>query len=555
MALSYALHLIESQNLAEITVFGEFLERYPPVVEVEIRENTSWSCSHGVERWRNNCGCRTYHACLVSDREKCIIPQVSQENDIAPQSWTQEWRAPLREAMNWLSGRLNELYLREAARIFPDPGRARDEYIDVILDRSDESIEWFFSRNCGEDLSPELKVKGLKLLEIQRNALLMFTSCGWFFDEISGIETVQVMMYASRAMQLAREVTETDLEPEYIRMLSAARSNIAKSGTGADIYTTYVKTAMVDISQIAFYYAITSLIEPYPEEAGITIYTVRSHVHKQGEAGFLKLVTGQAFFRSEITRKESTQVYAAIHIGDHNFMGGVGQYQNEDRFREMQDEIWGAFARSDIPELILCLNRHFESHSYSLWDLPRDGRRKVLYSVLETTLADIESEYRQIYCRYFALIRAMKEMQIKPPEALEYPIQYILNHDIDHNLTSPRVDLSRLETTVGELIHGRYQPDLQTLNYIAGECISWSLQKIALDPEEISGIRDLNRIFSLIQPLKLKPELWDSQNQYFRIHTAYSAQMHGQAQAGDEEAKEWVAEFTTLGVNLGVVAP
>ena len=300
---------------------------------------------------------------------------------------------------------------------------------------------------------------------------------------------------------------------------------------------------------------MSSLIEPFPEESRIAIYTVRRHAHRQQEAGFLRLVTGQVFIRSDITRIESMLVYAALHIGDHNFMGGVGLFTTTESFNGMESEVWEAFSRSDIPDMILTLNRHFESHSYSLWDLPHDGRRRVLYSILNKTQSDIESEYRQIYCRYFTLIRAMKEMQIPPPEALEYPIRYILNHDINQNLKSPIVDLSRLETSVAEMKHGKYTPDIPTLNYITSSCISWYLQKIALDPEEITTIRNLNRIFEILKPWSLNPDLWDSQNEYFRIHTVYAPQMHKRQAEGNAEAEEWIGAFDTLGINLGIRVP
>ena len=552
MALAYALHTIESKHLAEITVFGEYLEKHPPTDEVEIQENTSWSCIHGIERWRSDCGCRTYHACLVSDPQACVS-LTTEKSPYNSRLWNQKWRTPLRDAMEQLSTSLSDLYLRESRDLFSDPWAARDEYIDVILDRSTESLDWFFSRNIERDLSSDEIVKCLKLLEIQRNVLLMYTSCGWFFDEVSGIETVQVMMYACRAMQLAREVSGDDLEPSFIAMLQTARSNLPDSGTGADIYSTYVSTAVVDISRVAFHYAITSLIEQYPEEATIYTYAIRSVTNKQGEAGILKLVTGHAMFRSDLTREESALSYAAIHIGDHNFMGGVGAYTSEEAFTAMQDDLWKAFIKSDVPGMILNLNQHFESHSYSLWHLFRDGRRKVLYSILETTLADVESEYRQIHRRYFSLIRAMKEMHTKPPEALEYPVQYILNHDIRQSLESDEIDLMHLKISVDELVHGQYTPDTRTLSYIAGGSIAWQLEKIALDPEDLDQIRDLNTAFSVMRPLSLKPDLLESQNQYFRIRSILFDQMQQDAAEGDKDAEEWVSEFGTLGVNLEVI--
>ncbi|HSE98835.1 MAG TPA: DUF3536 domain-containing protein, partial [Blastocatellia bacterium] len=178
MALTYCLHHVEANNLAKITVYGEYLEMFPPAYEVEIIENTSWSCAHGVERWRENCGCNT-----------------------GREGWTQAWRSPLRSALDWLRDQIASIYEKEIARFFRDPWKARNDYIDIILDRGLENVARFFSNNATRDLSKEDEVRIFRLLEMQRHAMLMFTSCGWFFDEISGIETTQVLSYAARAIQ------------------------------------------------------------------------------------------------------------------------------------------------------------------------------------------------------------------------------------------------------------------------------------------------------------------------------------------------------------------
>lgn len=552
MALAYALHTIESRGLAKITIFGEYLEKHPPTQEVVIRENTSWSCEHGIERWRGDCGCKTYHACLISDPAGCTVSVTSPDPEYNPRRWNQKWRAPLREAMTWLGSRLAELFVSEGSKIFLDPRDARNEYIEVILDRSGENVDWFFSKHMKSDLTAEGMNHGLMLLEMQRNALLMNTSCGWFFDDISGIETVQVMMYACRAIQLTHKISGIDYEPEFTEILKGARSNVSSLGTGADIYRTYVRSGVVDVSRVAFHYAITSLIEQYPAQTRLYTYTITSDAYHQGEAGILKLVTGNARFRSELTYSESVLTFAAIHIGEHNFMGGVREYRSDEAFLAMEKNIWDAFSRSDVPEMILSLNEHFEAHSYSLWDLFRDGRRKVLYSILDTTLEDIESEYRQIYRRYFSFIKAMKEMHTRPPEALEYPVQYILNHDIREILEGDEPDLGRLKIAVEELIHGKYSVDLIPMSHIAGRCIADQVILIRMDPEDINRIGRLNTLFSLIQPLGLTLDLWDSQNQYFRICSSLSGEMQQRAADGDEEAAEWIQVFTRLGSYLGV---
>lgn len=181
MALAFAFHYIESQGLAKLTNYGEYLEKYPPMHEVEIFSNSSWSCIHGIERWKGNCGCNS---------------------GVHPE-WNQEWRAPLRDALDWLRDQLAVHYEQKAKAYLNDPGVARDEYIHVILNRSDENMNTFFGRHTRKNLDKNEKVQVLKLLEVQRHALLMYTSCGWFFDELSGHEAVQIIQYAGRAIQLS----------------------------------------------------------------------------------------------------------------------------------------------------------------------------------------------------------------------------------------------------------------------------------------------------------------------------------------------------------------
>ncbi len=176
MALAYCLHYIESQGLAKITNYGEFLEKFPPTHEVQIFENSSWSCVHGVERWRNNCGCNTG----------------------GNSGWHQHWRQPLRESLDWLRENLIAVYEKEMKDFVADPWAIRNNYIKVLLDRSPQWVRTFLQEQAGRDLSRDEQVKMLKLLEMQRHAMQMYTSCGWFFDEVSGIETIQILQYASR---------------------------------------------------------------------------------------------------------------------------------------------------------------------------------------------------------------------------------------------------------------------------------------------------------------------------------------------------------------------
>ncbi len=241
MTLAYCLYYITANNLARITNYAEFLEKNsPPQYEIQIKENTSWSCIHGIERWRNDCGC-----------------------NMGKRPWKQAWRKPLREAMDWLRDTLATNFEREAKEYLKDPWEARNNYIKVVLDRSKENVEKFLAEHAKKVLSDDEKRHVIKLLEIQRHCMLMYTSCGWFFDEISGIETVQVMMYAARAMQLAREVFGLELENEYVNFLKKAPSNIPEFENGGKIYSIFVEPSIVDFAKISAQNTIMNLFSDH----------------------------------------------------------------------------------------------------------------------------------------------------------------------------------------------------------------------------------------------------------------------------------------------------
>ncbi|HBL29498.1 MAG TPA: hypothetical protein DD490_21910 [Acidobacteria bacterium] len=229
MALAYALQYIEEQRLARLTNYGEFLALHPPRERVEIHEGTAWSCAHGVGRWHRDCGCHTG----------------------GRPGWNQAWREPLRAALDDLRDVLAPRFEREAARIFRDPWAARDDYVAVLLDRTPAGVAAFFDRQAAGQPQGLDRVRALHLLEMQRQALLMYTSCGWFFSDLSGIETIQVLSYAGRAVQLAEQLFHEEIEERFLRRLDASRSNLPEHGTGRDLFRRHVRPFMADPPAVA----------------------------------------------------------------------------------------------------------------------------------------------------------------------------------------------------------------------------------------------------------------------------------------------------------------
>jgi len=196
------------------------LAQHPPVWEAEIFGPSAWSCAHGVERWRSHCGCSDGGA-----------------------GARQDWRAPLRSSLDALKLRIDEVFEAEGAAILSSPWDARNDYIQVLLDSSQDSAERFLNDRMNGSSDSLRRERARLLLEMQRYAMLMFTSCGWFFDDIGRIEARQILCYAARAIQLGRECVGADWEPEFVKGLSEAESNDPEQGNGARIYRCAVKSA------------------------------------------------------------------------------------------------------------------------------------------------------------------------------------------------------------------------------------------------------------------------------------------------------------------------
>ena len=518
MALAYCLYHIESKNLAKIAVYGEYLERHPPVEEVEIVENTSWSCPHGVGRWMSDCGCNTG----------------------AHPGWNQGWRAPLRAAMDWLRDSFAAIYEKDANAFLKDPWVARDDYVEVILNRSPENVEKFLAGHASGVLSSEGKVKALKLLEMQRHAMFMYTSDGWFFDEISGIESVQVMKYAARAMQLAREVSGEDLEPKYLELLKQAKSNIPEFEDGKQIYEKQVRPATLDLLRVAAHYAISSLFKEYPEKAEIFCYTVTKESHSIEKAGEQSLATGKVRVRSNITWEEEAIGFAVLHFGGHNMIGGAHWITGDDPHQQMQQEIKNAFVKGDITEVIRLMDRHFGDHSYSIWHLFKDEQRRILNLVLEPDLKEIDVIFHQEYEHHYPALQVMRELGVPLPQTLKAIADSVIDRDIHSSLEEEKIDMKRLRKLAEDVRKFALQIDKQSLNLLAGKRLEGLMERLNKNPEDQALMEETKGLLDVEYDLTLQPSLWKSQNILFSLSRRLHKEMKERSDRGDQQAARWL---------------
>ncbi|MBU0581503.1 MAG: DUF3536 domain-containing protein [Candidatus Margulisbacteria bacterium] len=376
MALAYCYYYIEQKKLAQPIIYGLYLEKYPPQWEVKIKENTSWSCEHGIERWRDDCGCNSgkHHQ----------------------EGWRQAWRKPLRQALDWLRDKMIAIYEQESASLIKDPWAARDDYIEIILERDEATVQDFLKKHSKGQLNKEKQSKALKLLEMQRFAQLMYTSCGWFFDDLTNIASIQILSYAARAIQLAQEITGVGLEEKFINKLEKAESNLPELKNGAEIYTQIISPKIVDLKRVAIHYAIYSLFKDRFEIGNkVYCYTIKPIVYELYENKDQKLIVGNLDINSDITWEKKSISFAVLYVGEHNVLAGCREEKGDGTFFEMQKSIQENFHKKDINNVVRLIDLYFGHHDYSLKHLFKDEQKEVLEKLLGSAIKASEAELFQ----------------------------------------------------------------------------------------------------------------------------------------------------------------
>lgn len=530
MALAYCTHYIQSNNLAKFTNYGEYLEKFPPAYEAEIFENSSWSCIHGVERWRRNCGCHLGR-----------YP-----------SGKQQWRQPLREAMDWLRDRVADSYEKNMAVYTPDPWLARNEYISVINDRSHENINKFMEQIIGRQPANEEKIMMLKLLEQQRNAMLMFTSCGWFFDDIAGIETVQILQYASRTIQLDKEISARDLETQFESILENAPCNVKEYENGKKVYQMLVKNTSIDLNRVGAHLAASLIFEEFDEKKEVYCYSTKVDFFERIEMGIQVLAVGRATIQSNIVLEKHLIDFAVLHFGDHNLICSVYARSEDRDFEKMKDDLKTAFARGDTTEVMRVMSIFFRGNNYSLWHLFKDQQRRVLNQLLSSTWEEIEATFRHIYEHNFTIMQIMRGIHMPLPSALCAPAEFIINKDLCNEMRCQETDLPALRKLADQVVKLCLRIDTSALGYEASHKINYLMGKLENSPEDIKLIDKTSQLIGILLEIVPDLNLHTAQNILFVITRKKYPEMNIKAKSGDQQAQNWCDHFRALSNYLGI---
>jgi len=403
-ALAYAVTQEFPAQGWTVTNFAHYLSLHPPKWEVVLKPVTAWSCSHGVDRWQDDCGCG------------------------GGGLWNQQWRRPLRDSLDWLRDQLMPVYETTGSALFRDPWQARNAYVTILRDRSPGALDTFFAQHQSHALTKSEQVDALRLLEMQRHALLMYTSCGWFFDEISRPEGTQILRYAARAIELAGEVAGVQLEQDFITRLSAAPSNVDCFEHGGDIYRQLVSPSRISLGQVTAHYAISSLFNQYDPTQRLYCYRAHRIDYQRQRIGPLTLAVGQLDLTFETTQETTSLTFAVLHLGGWDFHCCITPFAGRLAYAQAKADLFATLGQASVAQLIVAMNRIFGGQSYSLQDLFAEERHRIMGLLSQETLQRLDQLYSQTYRDNYSILAAFHRDGLEVPRELQVAADIALNH-------------------------------------------------------------------------------------------------------------------------------
>ena len=393
---------------------------------------------------------------------------------------------------------------------------------------------------------------------MQRHAMMMYTSCGWFFDDLGGIETVQILNYAGRVVQLFEDLTSQQIEPQFLEMLAVAQSNVPENGDGAMIYKRSMAATRVDPPKLAAHYGISSLFETYPDKADIYSYTCDREYWRDLSSGRLRLMIGSAEFTSKATESKTHQIFGVMHFGDHNVTGGVAPYPGPEALKELDAALSLAFERADIPALIRSIDKGFQGNIYTLQSLFKDEQRRILREVLESTVEESEGAFRRLYTQHAPLMRFLGTLKMPLPKVFQSTAGTALNGMLRRALSDkggPIIDVERVKSILEEARSAGVQLDTTAHEYALRRRIEQEALEFSTSPKNIYRIEALIASASLQTFAPFHVYLSPAQTRAYSVMRNTYPKMARRATTGDAVAAQWISRFDELAKQLRLQLP
>jgi len=495
MALSSCIEHINKNPNFIITNYGNYLALFPPTFEARIHENSSWSCYHGVERWRSDCGCNTG----------------------GHPGWNQQYRKPLRDGLYWLRDELTKVFLSKGAAVFKDLMAAKHDYISVVLNRNTTFVKNFLQKHLKEAFEEELGMNALKLLEMERHANLMFTSCGWFFDEISGLETVQILQYARRAVTHAEYFGAT-IEHDFRKKLELIPSNLPEFQNGRHVYESMVLTSEIRLEQVAMHISVLSIFERVPSEMNLYKFFATNEVFKRESHEPNQLVIGSATMKSTLTWATLNYSFGVLYLGQTHIVGYIKNGKNQLDFNDFMDKVRNLFKNDDLPELINQMHSYFGAERFGFSNLFQDEKINLLKIISKKNLKTAVESFREIYNSNFNILHEMSLTGFPISSGYAAIVAFVLNADLMDELSLKKtINFEKLMSITVMMQKWEVKPeDPERLGLLAEKHIYQQLRLFEQNKNP-TQLENISKILDWVNILSIPINLWQSQNEFYEI--------------------------------------
>ncbi|HEX8722635.1 MAG TPA: DUF3536 domain-containing protein [Pyrinomonadaceae bacterium] len=493
-SVAYALEVEAARAGLRVTNYGEFLDGREPAHEVRLRggpggEGTAWSCAHGLGRWSRDCGC----------------------NASAPEGWNQRWRAPLRAAFDFLRDDLAPKFEEAAGRLLKDPWAARDEYVEMLGPGGAARREDFLRRHAPRSLSDDEKVRALTLLEAQRAAMTMYTSCGWFFNDVSGIETVQTLRYAGRVVERMAELGLAPPTDGFLEILSEARSNVPAHGTGADIFRRALRQSRVTPQRVAAHVAICNLVEPggRAEECESAGYGYRMQDFRKQRHGRVTLETARLALEEEATGRRHEYALAAMHFGEVDYYCALRPFGGAREFEGAAERLWSQLRAASLPVLLRAAQSEFGPEEFGLEALLPQGQGHLSRGVFGKLVSRFMEEYESLYEENRRVIERLQEIGFQPPRELRLAAELTVGLRLEREIRGQRrgagdygaaVEIARDAARYG------YRIDRTSVTRVFEETVTEAARLVVVRPDA-ENVRSARALIDLGRELGLEANL------------------------------------------------
>lgn len=360
------------------------------------------------------------------------------------------------------------------------------------------------------------------------------------------------MNYASRAMQLAKEIDGQDFEPGFENIIEKAPPNVKEFANGKEAYQALVKPISIDLNRVGAHLVVSSVFEEYPEKADVYSYSTTIEAYDRVEAGIQTLATGRASIQSNIVLEKHVIDFAVLHLGDHNLICAVNARSSDEIFYKMKENLTKAFSKGDTTEVMRVMNVSFKGNNYSLWHLFKDQQRRILYKLLETTWQEITASFRHIYEHNYTIMQIMRDMNMPLPTALSTPAEFIINQDLCQAIQDEDIDLEQLKKFAEQATRLSLKLDETMLRFEASRRINDMMRKLEELPEDVEMLDGIGTTLHILLKLVNELNIQAAQNSFFSISKETYPKMNEQASLGNEASKKWVELFRKLAKYLNV---